>query len=695
MKKCLLLLFHFAAKKIGMTLCVTLCIMHCAFSQGGEWTWISGSNIQGNPGVYGTQGIPSVSNHPPGAYEYIDWKDLQGNFWLYGGAYPSLNDLWKYNPVTNEWTWVKGSQLPGQAPVYGTLGVPDPANTPGERGFGSVTWVDTTGNLWLFGGNFTNNDLWKYDISTNEWTWINGSNTTNAPGVHGTLGISSPLNVPGARRENASGWTDSLNNLWLFGGYGYDDASGFGLLNDLMKYNISTNEWTWVSGSNLANDPGNYGIKGVSSPANLPGGRFTHIKWKDKDGNYWIFGGGYPSQFNDVWKYDLSINEWTWMAGTNLMDHTGSYIGYCMDDTLNFPMCRYEPRSSTTDNCGRFWLFGGFTNPIQSTLNDLWIFDPLELKWNWLSGSNITNQPGNYGSLGISSPTNMPPSRAGGDAWWGNDNRFYMFGGLPATGTSCYGDLWVFTPDTNCVSPCPTALTAAFSAPNHICPGTCTDFVNLSAGASSYQWIFPGGNPSVSSDVNPSGICYNSPGNYNVTLIASNGITSDTLTLTNYIIVYPSPPPQGILQSGDTLFANPGATSYQWYYNGNIIAGATDYFYVATQSGDYNVVATDENDCEVEAVINNVVASSQFPVSSSRFVIIPNPVSDKFTIHDAQFTIGTANAEISIYNLFGEKIPLAVNCCPWIVDCRSLSPGMYYIEINSNNKIFRSKFMKQ
>ena len=646
----------------------------------------------GNPGVYGTQGIPSVNNHPPGAYEYVDWKDLQGNFWIYGAGYPSMNDLWKYNPVTNEWTWVKGSQTAGQNPVYGILGVPDPANTPGERSFGSITWVDSSGRLWLFGGLFSRNDLWRYDIGTNEWTWINGPNTLNAPGVHGILGVPATTNVPGARREGCSAWTDSLNYLWLFGGYGYDDASIFGQLNDLMKYNISTNEWTWMSGSNFANDPGNYGVKGIPSPANMPAARFSHTKWKDKDGNFWIFGGGYPSQFNDVWKYDPAANVWTWMAGTDLVGNTGSYLGYCMHDTLNFPMCRYEQRSSATDNCGRFWLFGGFTNPIQSTLNDLWIFDPQDLKWNWLSGAGTPNQGGNYGSLGVSSPLNMPPSRAGGDAWWGDDKRFYMFGGLPALGTLCYGDLWVFTPDTNCVAQCPTALTAAFTAPNHICPGTCTSFINASVGATSYLWAFTGATPNTSTDVNPANICYANPGSYDVQLVAYNANGSDTLLLSNYITVYPSPPPQGITQSGDTLFAIAGSASYQWYFNGNIISGATDYFYVATTSGDYNVVATDVNGCEVEAAIFSVLASAQSLVNG-HWSLYPNPVSDKLTIHKSQVTSETA-VEISVYNVLGEKIHVAVDCRLWTVDCRLLSPGLYYLEITCSEKTFRSKFVK-
>lgn len=54
--------------------------------------------------------------------------------------------------------------------------------------------------------------------------------------------------------------------------------------------------------------------------------------------------------------------------------------------------------------------------------------------------------------------------------------------------------------------------------------------------------------------MNPIGICYNSPGQYDVMLIASNANGIDTLFLPNFVTVYPYPAPQGITQSGDTLF---------------------------------------------------------------------------------------------------------------------------------------------
>jgi len=261
--------------------------------------------------------------------------------------------------------------------------------------------------------------------------------------------------------------------------------------------------------------------------------------------------------------------------------------------------------------------------------------------------------------------------------------------------TNNSNDYWIVKfCDSSTVPP-----TALATGDQFLCPGTCTGFLNLSFNASSYQWSFPGGIPASSTDLNPSNICYNTPGSFDVTLIATNSIGTDTLLLTNYITVYPQPPPQSILQNGDTLFANAGAVSYQWYYNGNLISGATNNFYIASSSGDYNVVATDVNDCEVEAVINDVIASvSQFPVYSSQFTVSPNPVQDKFTIHNLQVTSETA-VEIVFYNILGEKLitnlPEARSQWPIEIDCHLFPEGLYILEINSGDKIFRTKFIKQ
>lgn len=56
----------------------------------------------------------------------------------------------------------------------------------------------------------------------------------------------------------------------------------------------------------------------------------------------------------------------------------------------------------------------------------------------------------------------------------------------------------------------------------------------------SWKWSFPGGNPDTSSLEHPAGILYNTPGSYDVSLIVSDSLTSDTLTKAGYITVIPT-----------------------------------------------------------------------------------------------------------------------------------------------------------
>src|SRR5690242_12432780 len=72
------------------------------------------------------------------------------------------------------------------------------------------------------------------------------------------------------------------------------------------------------------------------------------------------------------------------------------------------------------------------------------------------------------------------------------------------------------------------------------CYPKCVDFTDLTTGSpSSWLWTFNGGSPSSSTDQNPTNICYNTPGNYDVKLIVSdtiNGGHTSTLSVKEYIV---------------------------------------------------------------------------------------------------------------------------------------------------------------
>ena len=423
-----------------------------------EWSWMGGSNLSNQPGTYGTQGTPAPGNIPGPRTVAGTSMDATGNVWLFGGfggdstgAWGSLDDLWKYSG--GEWTWISGSNLGNQAGTWGTQGTPAPDNVPAPR-VGAVTWTDSTGNFWLFGGSGNDsagaggwlNDLWKY--SGGEWTWMSGSNLVYQAGTYGTQGTAAPDNTPGAR-EGAATWTDTTGDFWLFGGWGIDSTGTYGFFNDLWKY--SGDRWTWMSGPNLINQPGTYGTQGTVAAGNIPGAR-AYAAWTDASGNVWLFGGkgldstGAWGFLNDLWKY--SGGQWTWMSGSNLVNQPGSYGTQGTPALSNVPASR-NGGVAWSDAAGNFWLFGGQGRDPSGPyvrLNDFWRYSGGQ--WTWMKGSNLSNQPGTWGTQGTPAPDNTPSARQYAVGWKDQNGNFWLFSGdaIASDGRLLPNDLWKYEP---------------------------------------------------------------------------------------------------------------------------------------------------------------------------------------------------------------------------------------------------------
>ncbi len=406
------------------------------YSQSGTWTWMKGDNIPNQSAVYGTQGISSPTNKPAGTYEGTQWTDLAGNFWLYDNK-----DLWKFNPTSLNWTWMNGPQGVYSYGVYGNKGIASPLNQPGYRGLCAASWVDNTGDLWLFGGQGYNgykNDLWKYNISSNQWTWIAGDSAGNKSHVFGTKGISNPSVTPGGLAETCATWTDSNNNLWLFGG-----MNGVPW-NTLWKFNISSGQWTWMSGDNFASSNGSYGTKNVASPTNVPSARYAYTRWIKND-TLWLFGGLSIGPLNDLWIYSISTNMWTWVGGPNNYYNKGIYNQKCLFASSHLPYSRFETRSCWTDINGNFWFHSGNSAQVNGAINDLWVYNSNLKKWSWVDGDSIPSVTSpNYGTILISNPSNTPGSRHGSVSWVDGFNNLWLFGGTDDSSNDLMNDMWKY-----------------------------------------------------------------------------------------------------------------------------------------------------------------------------------------------------------------------------------------------------------
>jgi PKD repeat protein len=258
------------------------------------------------------------------------------------------------------------------------------------------------------------------------------------------------------------------------------------------------------------------------------------------------------------------------------------------------------------------------------------------------------------------------------------------------------------TTDTSGITICPTAVPVANfqSGQTILCANGCINFTDLSTNATSWQWSFAGALDSTSTAQNPQNVCYQKAGVYNVTLIASNALGSDTVTFVNYITVNPAPPPPLInqQQNHDTIYCSTDTSyiSYQWSLDSMLIAGATDTFLVVSKNGNYNVAVTNRYGCQISVGINIVLGIQNYAVDNI-ISLFPNPATNQLNIHSSAFR--NEGVVVEVVNLLGQNAspptPLQGERGDVVIDVSKLSAGMYFVEMKTESGIFVKKFVKE
>lgn len=141
---------------------------------------------------------------------------------------------------------------------------------------------------------------------------------------------------------------------------------------------------------------------------------------------------------------------------------------------------------------------------------------------------------------------------------------------------------------------------ANFSTSNtSICVGSCISFTDASTNnPTAWNWSFPGSTTPSSTAENPSNICYNTPGTYNVSLTAINGSGTNTLTLNSFITVYAIPTAnaganQTICSGASTQLNATGGQTYVWTPSTGLSnANVANPIATPTSTTTYNVQVT-------------------------------------------------------------------------------------------------------
>ncbi len=162
--------------------------------------------------------------------------------------------------------------------------------------------------------------------------------------------------------------------------------------------------------------------------------------------------------------------------------------------------------------------------------------------------------------------------------------------------------------------------------------------------------------------------------------IAVNGGIGNCADSDELVITVNPIPDITITQNGDAMTAPIGAT-WQWYFNGNIIDGATDQTYTATEPGYYFVETTNAEGCTQESQV--VFVLSVLEHGSISAVLFPNPMETSATLQ----LVGLNGVyDATLLNLQGQIVRSYASQTTHMlaIEKGSLAAGHYYLNITQN-----------
>ncbi|MFH1320337.1 MAG: PKD domain-containing protein [Bacteroidota bacterium] len=271
-----------------------------------------------------------------------------------------------------------------------------------------------------------------------------------------------------------------------------------------------------------------------------------------------------------------------------------------------------------------------------------------------------------------------------------------------------------------------STLTADFTASTfNGCAPLLVDFTNTSIDAITYLWDFGDGNTSIFENPNHT---YINPGTYTVTLHTYGGPGGDSATVTNQVLVFPSPVanfqafPQTTVEEGDTVyFADNSVNAWMWDWNFG--DGGTDTVqnpvHVYATAGNYTVTLIITNDYGCTDTIQKsnfinveeyvVPGTNEFPPVDEQAGfetrVYPNPFSLEINVSINLPQEGSF--QVSLLNIHGQKIKIIeknqtasgihlfrMSDFLNFKNIGSLSPGLYFLEINYNGRSYYRRIIK-
>ena len=163
-------------------------------------------------------------------------------------------------------------------------------------------------------------------------------------------------------------------------------------------------------------------------------------------------------------------------------------------------------------------------------------------------------------------------------------------------------------------------------------------FTDLSAGNPvAWNWSFPGGTPSSSTEQNPV-VTYSSPGIYSVTLVVTNAYGADSVTQQGLIQVLALPTANFAFNitnlTVEFINQSQNGTSYSWSFGDGNTSNEVSPTHTYANPGTYTVSLTVLNNCGATTLQKTIVLTSSVRDAAwlHGLMLYPNPSAGRFTV---------------------------------------------------------------
>lgn len=268
---------------------------------------------------------------------------------------------------------------------------------------------------------------------------------------------------------------------------------------------------------------------------------------------------------------------------------------------------------------------------------------------------------------------------------------------LTATSQMCGDDVYSETLELTQIA------VAEFGADiTQACPLQNIIFTDNSTAASSWEWSFGNGAvPSTANTQGPHNVHYTTAGAKTVVLTINGSVT---VTKTDYITIFPEPTAGFTFNivSKTVSFSNTSlnAVTYAWDFGDGGTSTEVSPVHIYAEDGEYEVSLTANsalcgNDIHTEIVVINTVGVAE--TTAEMVYVYPNPSSGKFFI---AINNRMSNLKIRMYDvkgrlIFSHQAKTTDAGFLFSTENNPFAPGLYFIDVTSDETVFRKKLIVQ